>query len=125
MAIVQSAFMQVQVTSRIGGSAGNNIGLASSISTNAQITATTSGANLSGGQAASILAPGTEVSIFGTNLADAAASADMTQQLPIDLGGVEVYFDGIRSSADLCVSPDAGERPDPVGSARTVRTRRA
>jgi uncharacterized protein (TIGR03437 family) len=97
LAIVQSAFNQVQVTSRVGGTAGNNITLTATVSTNAQLTATTAGPTLAGGQAAGILAPGTQVSIFGTNLADQTASADTTQQLPIDLGGVEVYFDGIRS----------------------------
>lgn len=130
LAIVQSAFMQVQVTSRIGGPAGNTIGLASSISTNAQITATTSGATLTGGQAASILAPGTQVTIFGTNLADASVSADITQQLPIDLGGVEVYFDGIRSPL-IYVSPaqvntqipwEVSDGPNAASLSAVVRT---
>jgi hypothetical protein len=104
LAIVQSAFNQVQVTSRVGGTAGNNITLTATVSTNAQITATTAGSTLAGGQAAGILAPGTQVSIFGTNLSDGAASADQTKQLPIDLNGVEVYFDGIRSPL-IYVSP--------------------
>ncbi len=97
LAIVQASFMQVQVTARVGGAAGNAITLTTSVSTNAQITAITAGPTLTGGQAASILAPGTQVTIFGTNLADTTMSADQTKALPIDMGGVEVYFDGIRS----------------------------
>ena len=104
LAIVQPSFMQVQLTARVGGSAGNAITLTTSVSNNAQITATTAGPTLTGGQAASILAPGAQVTIFGTNLADTTASADETKALPIDMGGVEVYFDGIRAPL-IYVSP--------------------
>jgi uncharacterized protein (TIGR03437 family) len=104
IAIVQSSFMQVQLTSRVGGSAGNAISYNASLSANAQITAATAGPTLTGGQAASILAPGTQVTIFGTNLSDTTMSADQTKQLPIDMGGVEVYFNGIRSPL-IYVSP--------------------
>ena len=102
---VQSNFNQVQVIARLGGTGGNAISLATSTSTNAQITATASGTTLSGGENASTIAPGTVVSIFGSGLADAPAFADTSQQLPIDLGGVEVYFDGIRSPL-FYVSPN-------------------
>ncbi|HLH42503.1 MAG TPA: hypothetical protein VKV74_05930, partial [Bryobacteraceae bacterium] len=102
---VQSQFSQVQVIARQGGTAGNSITLAASTSTNAKITATASGTTLTGGENASTIAPGTVVSIFGTGLADAPASADASQPLPIDLGGVEVYFDGIRSPL-FYVSPN-------------------
>ncbi len=50
------------------------------------------------------MAPGSIVSFFGSNLADSTAYADTTKQLPIDLGGVQVYFDGIRAPL-LFVSP--------------------
>jgi uncharacterized protein (TIGR03437 family) len=88
----------LELIARTPGPNGNNIGIATTVSTNAQITATASGANLQGGQDAAIVAPGTIVSLLGYNLADAAVAADMSQPaLPLDLGGVEIYFDGIRS----------------------------
>ena len=80
--------------------AGNNITLATTVSTNATVTLATSSSNLSGGASAAIIAPGTQVLIRGTQLADISGTlvADMTQNaLPFSLGGVEVYFDGIRA----------------------------
>ena len=94
---VQSAFNQVQLIARRGGTNGNNINLAASVSNNAKITASTSGSTLSGGESASTIAPGTVVSLFGSHLADALVAADATKPLPLDLGGVQVYFDGIRA----------------------------
>jgi uncharacterized protein (TIGR03437 family) len=88
----------LKLIARTPGPSGNNIGISTSVSTGAQITATASGSTLQGGQDAAIVAPGTIVALIGTNLADAAVAADMSQaSLPIDLGGVEIYFDGIRS----------------------------
>jgi uncharacterized protein (TIGR03437 family) len=50
-------------------------------------------------------APGVLATITGTNLADGTASAPSgADPLPVDLGGVEVYFDGIRAPL-LFVSP--------------------
>ena len=69
--------------------------------------ATAAGATLAGGAAAAELAPGTLVSIFGTNLADTTASASsepLTATIPHHFNGVQVYFDGIRSPI-LFVSP--------------------
>jgi uncharacterized protein (TIGR03437 family) len=97
LADVQSNFNQVQVIARQGGPGGNAITLAASTSTNAKITAVTSGGTLTGGESAGTIAPGTVVSFFGYQLADTTVSADTSQQLPIDLGGVQVYFDGIRA----------------------------
>ncbi|MBV9400792.1 MAG: hypothetical protein JO062_22630 [Bryobacterales bacterium] len=97
LADVQSNFSQVQVIARQGGPGGNAISLAASTSTNARITATTSGGTLSGGESAGTIAPGTIVSFFGYQLADTTVVADTSQQLPLDLGGVQVYFDGIRA----------------------------
>ncbi len=91
----------VVLTSRVPGDAGNDITLAATVSSNAQITATASGANLSGGGDAAKIAPGTIVSILaadGTTIADQTAAADTSQpQLPTQLGGAEVYFNGIRA----------------------------
>lgn len=77
----------------------------SSCTTSPQITVTASGANLSGGQDAGTLAPGTLVTIFGQSLADTTLAADLTQPtLPFELGGVQVYFDGNRAPI-VSVSP--------------------
>jgi uncharacterized protein (TIGR03437 family) len=90
-------FSRISLTSRVGGTAGNNITLATTVSTNATITLTASGANLAGGQSTSVIAPGTIVVILG-NIADTSAAADpAATQLPYELAGVQVYFDGIRA----------------------------
>jgi len=99
---------QVALTSRVPGDLGNNITLAATVSTSAQITASASDTNLTGGGDAAKIAPGTIVTILatdGTSLAAQTASADLTQQrLPTQLGGAEVYFNGIRSPLFM-VSP--------------------
>ena len=78
---------------------------AATTSATATITATTGGATLSGGGDAASIAPGTIVSVIGTNLAFGTASADLTQPtLPTQLAGTEVYFNGIRSPLTM-VSP--------------------
>ncbi len=93
------------LTARQGGANGNKITIATSLSDNAQITATVTGPNLTGGAAQSVLGPGTLISILGTNLAAQNASAPANAQtLPVDLGGVEVYIDGLRLPL-LFVSP--------------------
>ena len=98
----------VKVLARRGGEKGNEIRLAASVSTNATVTAQASGATLEKGQDAAIIAPGTIVTFLaqpGRTLADQTASADVSKRLPLTLGGVEVYFDGIRSPI-VFVSPD-------------------
>jgi uncharacterized protein (TIGR03437 family) len=95
---------EVLLTSRVPGVAGNNTTLVTTVSTNATETLTVSGGTLENGGNAAAIAPGTVVSIFGTNLADQTASAPDSQNVPTDLGGVELYFDGIRSPLML-VSP--------------------
>jgi len=95
----------VKLVARKPGTDGNNIGLGVSGSTNATFTITASGSTLQGGQDATILAPGTLVTLLGQNLADATASADMSQDnLPLRLGGVQLYCDG-NPSPLLYVSP--------------------
>ncbi|HEV8144736.1 MAG TPA: hypothetical protein VGP79_00065 [Bryobacteraceae bacterium] len=92
-------FQRVDFTARKGGDAGNNVTLATSVSTNAQITALANGGTLSGGRSAAIIAPGTIVSIIAPQLADlpTAAADPKATQLPLELAGVQVYFDGIRA----------------------------
>jgi uncharacterized protein (TIGR03437 family) len=94
----------VKLIARKGGTDGNDITLAVTTSANATVTVTASGSTLQGGQNATIIAPGTIVTFLGQNLAETTVAADVTQKLPLDLGGVEAYFDGIRAPL-LMVSP--------------------
>ena len=60
---------------------------------------------MQGGENATIIAPGTLITLLGHDLADVTAAADMSQDhLPLDLGGVQLYCDGNRSPL-LYVSP--------------------
>ncbi|MBL8228852.1 MAG: hypothetical protein JNL98_10260 [Bryobacterales bacterium] len=99
------AFNTIVLTARTSGSAGDSIAISTSLSTGAEIQVTTSGATLDGGEDAAKIAPGTIVTILGDRLADETASApDNINPLPRELGGVQVYFDGIRAPL-LLVSP--------------------
>jgi hypothetical protein len=70
------------------------------------ITATTSGATLSGGQDAAKIAPGTLVSVQGSNLSDGTELAPPNAEtLPTTLANTQVYFDGVRAPLTL-VSPE-------------------
>ncbi len=87
----------ISFVARTGGTAGNSITLATMVNDNALIVAQANSAYLTGGGSVSTVAPGTIVSIFGTNLADTFAQAPANAQaLPYELGGVQVYADGIR-----------------------------
>jgi uncharacterized protein (TIGR03437 family) len=109
--IVAGSLFVVNLIARQPGLNGNNIGYAatsaaaSSTGTATEI-ATAAGSTLAGGAAAAELAPGTLVSIFGSNLSDSTAIAtpDANGVYPTSFDGVEVYFDGIRSPV-LFVSP--------------------
>jgi uncharacterized protein (TIGR03437 family) len=91
------SLQSVILTARKSGDLGNAMTLETSLSTNAVITATTSGATLSGGQDAAKIAPGTMVRVFGDNLGDSLASARPDQNpLPDTLAGVQVYLNGIK-----------------------------
>jgi uncharacterized protein (TIGR03437 family) len=108
-----TGFATIELIARVPGTAGNNIALATMVSTNATVTATPSASTLFGGGNASTLAPGTLVQIQGSNLADTTATTPQNaQQLPLELGGVEVYVDGIRSPI-VSVSPTAVEAQIP------------
>jgi uncharacterized protein (TIGR03437 family) len=106
LAIGDSPADEVVVTARTAGSAGDNVTLATAISTNATITASASGANLAGGGDAAAIAPGALVAILGSNLSDVSASAPAgLKQLPTTLGGVQVYFNGVLAPL-MYVSPN-------------------
>jgi uncharacterized protein (TIGR03437 family) len=100
----------VILTSRLAGMAGNVTTVFATVTpaagqTTAQVTATASGATLSGGGDAASIAPGSIVSVTGTNLSYHTASADTTQNtLPTKLGGTQVYFNGIAAPL-VFVSP--------------------
>jgi uncharacterized protein (TIGR03437 family) len=102
-AIANIPFNQIVLTAKTPGSDGNSVTLTVTLSTNATLAATAT--NPTGGGDAAKIAPGTIVSIIGENLADSSVSAPANSaNLPRDLGGVQVYFDGIRSPL-LSVSP--------------------
>ena len=105
LAIEDDADSEVKLQARLAGPQGDNTTYSATISTNAQITATAIAGTTSGGGNAASVAPGTIVSINGSNLASQTVSADLTQPtLPTTLGGVSVYFDGIPAPLTL-VSP--------------------
>ena len=97
---------QIRLSALKGGLDGNTIQFSLATSpTDATITFTTSGASLNGGQDAAKIAPGTLITINGENLSDRTASTPAdAKTLPLDLGNVQVYFDGIRAPL-LYVSP--------------------
>jgi uncharacterized protein (TIGR03437 family) len=105
-ASVPPTLAQLLLTARFPGPAGNAITVTATTSVNAMISVLTAGNNLTGGESAGTLAPGTLATIFGINLSASATpcSASPSSPLPIDLCGVEVYFNGIRSPLIL-VSP--------------------
>jgi hypothetical protein len=97
---------QIVLTSRIGGADANSITYSVVASDKATIVVATSGGNLTGGQDAAEVAPGTLVTITGTSLSDTSAAGvpDSKGNYPSTVAGVEVYFDGIKAPL-LFVSP--------------------
>jgi uncharacterized protein (TIGR03437 family) len=99
-------FKQVLLfVARQAGAQGNNIELSASVSTNSTVVATTSSTTLTGGNDATEAPQGTQIAIFGENLAPEVAVADASQEeLPRELAGTQVYINGIRAPLYL-VSP--------------------
>jgi hypothetical protein len=91
--------LSIIFTARQAGENGNTVAISTSqADTASTLTVATSGATLSGGQDAALIAPGTIVSIFGENLSEVTASADPNATvLPDEIAGVQAYFDGIRA----------------------------
>ncbi|HUI80820.1 MAG TPA: hypothetical protein VLY24_23000 [Bryobacteraceae bacterium] len=97
---------EIILTAKQEGTNGNNVTISTTVSTNATVTATVSGATLSGGADAAQIGPGTIVSILGTNLSFNTVSADLTApSLPNNLGGTKVFFNGIAAPL-FYVSPN-------------------
>jgi hypothetical protein len=110
LATADTTDSEILLTARTSGPNGDNISYfasatPSSANANAKISAQTAGADLSDGGDAASVAAGTVVLIKGANLSAGTASADTTQtQLPNELAGTEVYFNGIRAPL-FSVSP--------------------
>lgn len=132
LATLNNSRSALVLTARISGEAGNAINLTNEVSAGATLTLTTSGATLTGGQDAARIAPGTVVVLFGENLSETTASVDLSlgRDLPKELAGVQVYFDGIRAPL-IFVSPTEvrAQMPWEVQDATSVtawiRTKRA
>ena len=132
--VVASANLQtlkLGLTAREAGEGGNSVTYSVSANpTSSPTTYATDDTTLSGGKDAARVAPYSLLSIFGDNLSDQTASADFSQnQLPWELGGVQVYFDGIRAPL-FYVSPGQintwmpVEVSDRTGVSAVVRTTR-
>ncbi len=105
LAMPNATTATIILVSRLPGVLGNEIEYSTTTSTDATITATTGGSTLSGGMDAAKIAPGSLVTIFADDLTDQTASAPADAfDLPKELAGVQVYFDGIRAPL-LSVSP--------------------
>jgi hypothetical protein len=105
VAIANERFRAISLSARKPGEEGNSVSLSVSVSANAELILTASGATLAGGRANVAIAPGTIVSVFGENLAAATVAADPNApELPRELGGVQAYVDGIRAPLQF-VSP--------------------
>jgi len=111
---------RVFLTSKIPGPNGDSVTYSTTLSTGAQITATAAESTLSGGGSAANVGPGTLVTLcvfangcYGQSagatppfiFTEQTLQADPSQpQLPTQMGGVEVYFNGIQAPL-LYVSP--------------------
>jgi uncharacterized protein (TIGR03437 family) len=93
---------RVVLTARTPGANGNNVTVTTTVT--GSITASAGSPSLTGGASTASVAPGSLVSFFGSNLSDQTASAPLNGILPLSLGGVEVYFNGVQAPL-LYVSP--------------------
>jgi uncharacterized protein (TIGR03437 family) len=104
---VDTTTSTIVLTARVPGTAGSNVTLAVATSTNAQIVALPSGANLNIYlENPTSIAPGTIMSVFGQNLCDTSPPAASFAQpyLPGTIAGCEIFVDGQRAPL-LFVSP--------------------
>jgi uncharacterized protein (TIGR03437 family) len=106
-------FLTVILTSRVGGEVGNLVPYSAAAGTDDKIIVAAGGSTLQGGEEATKIAPGALVSIVGEQLSDVELSVPGDSQLPHELGGVEVYFDGIRTPL-ISVSPTKVNAQIPV-----------
>jgi uncharacterized protein (TIGR03437 family) len=93
----------ITLTARQPGKAANDVAVTFTLSDGAQLALTID--DPGGGADAARVAPGSLVSILGTNLSESAEAAPAdADPLPTRLAGTEVYFDGIQAPL-LYVSP--------------------
>jgi len=106
IARTNSGFSELLLIARASGPDGDLIGYSATTSSGATVTVAAASGFLSGGQNSAEIAPGTLVTIVGTNLSDTTVvgAPDANGFYPTNLGGVEVFFDGIRAPL-LYVSP--------------------
>jgi uncharacterized protein (TIGR03437 family) len=115
IAVADTTNLVVDLNAKTSGDLGNNVtysvvvtaaaSTSTTTTTTAMLTATAAAANLTGGGDAASVAPGTIVSIVGTGLSANTVSVDPgANPLPTQLGGTEVYFNGIQAPL-LYVSP--------------------
>jgi uncharacterized protein (TIGR03437 family) len=104
LAIEEATLATINLIARQPGPNGNNIALATTTNSSATITAAASSGFLAGGGSSGIIAPGAVMLYRGTNLSDTTVSASPTSMLPFDLGGVQLYVDGMRAPL-FSVSP--------------------
>jgi uncharacterized protein (TIGR03437 family) len=101
---------QIDLTARQAGDIGDSVTYSATITpaTNEAtpgISVSAADSNLDGGGQAANVAPGSVVSVLGTNLSAGTFNANTTQpQLPTELGGTQVYFNGIQAPLFM-VSP--------------------
>jgi uncharacterized protein (TIGR03437 family) len=113
IALADYSLSEVILNSKLVGAQGNEINYAQNVNpatsaAAADITASAGGTSLTGGTDASSIAPGTVVTVKpndGYTLASQTAAADPNATtLPTELGGAQVYFNGIPAPL-LYVSP--------------------
>jgi uncharacterized protein (TIGR03437 family) len=98
-------FQAILLTARKPGEEGNAVTLAQSVTTGSEIVLTLSSSSLGGGRDAARIAPGSLITVLGSNLADQRVDAPTTgTELPTTLGGVQVYANGQRLPL-MMVSP--------------------
>ncbi len=112
LAVADATTTTVLLNAKQPGDLGNSVSYSVVVApatgiSNADIIVTATDSSLTGGGDAAKIAPGTVVTIQGTNLSAGAVSADVTQlQLPTQLGGTQVYFNGVQAPLFM-VSPTA------------------
>jgi len=106
LAIKEATLATISLIARQPGPNGNSIALATTVNSSATITAAASSGFLTGGGSSGIIAPGAVLRYRGTNLADTTATAPQSNVLPLpfELGGVQLYIDGMRAPL-FSVSP--------------------
>ncbi len=106
LAIEEATLATINLIARQPGPNGNSIALATTTNSTATITAAASTGFLTGGGSSGIIAPGAVMLYRGTNLSDTTASAPQSTVLPLpfELGGVQLYVDGMRAPL-FSVSP--------------------